>query len=292
MAIRCRRTAGRAPRRRSARTGGSGPSAGARGGTAGRCSRASQLARVAEVVLDVGANDAGGVLGAEGEGWAFSDCGAGAVLPGVHLLGDDVGVFADAAGEERGVFEDGGADLAEVVAGEDRRAMASTRFQRAVSGGRRSRVPRTAFRGLDGVGMDFQCSEWRGWGADGSCWHGESRAPQTIRNVLLHIGKIQLVWRKVMAIARQHLDVSKTSIEQKHKSNPNMRRRCETLKLKSFRQRSIFFWGFIGAAFIAYAQLLGKDDLSFFVAGSLAWTERGLDAPKSRKQVLARGLGS
>jgi hypothetical protein len=25
-------------------------------------------------------------------------------------------------------------------------------------------VPRTALRDLDGVGMDFQCNEWRGWG--------------------------------------------------------------------------------------------------------------------------------
>ena len=52
------------------------------------------------------------------------DCGflglrAGAILPGVHLFGDDVGFFADAAGEEGGVFEDGGANFAEVVAGED-----------------------------------------------------------------------------------------------------------------------------------------------------------------------------
>jgi hypothetical protein len=44
---------------------------------------------------------------------------ASTVLPGVHLLGDDVGLFADAAGEELGVLEDGGANLAEAVAGED-----------------------------------------------------------------------------------------------------------------------------------------------------------------------------
>ena len=42
-----------------------------------------------------------------------------AVLPGVHLFGDDVGFFADAAGEEAGVFENGCPDFAEVVAGED-----------------------------------------------------------------------------------------------------------------------------------------------------------------------------
>ena len=50
---------------------------------------------------------------------AFSLCGAGAVFPGEHLLGDDVGFFAYAAGEEFGGFEDGGADFAEAVAGEE-----------------------------------------------------------------------------------------------------------------------------------------------------------------------------
>ncbi len=70
-------------------------------------------------MLDVGADDAGGVFGAEGEGLRLFGLGAGAVFPGVHLFGDDVGFFADAAGEECGVLEDGGADFAEVVAGED-----------------------------------------------------------------------------------------------------------------------------------------------------------------------------
>ncbi len=78
-----------------------------------------ELAGFAELVLDVGADDAGGVFGAEGEGLRLFGLRAGAVFPGVHLLGDDVGFFADAAGEEGGVFEDGGADFAEVVAGED-----------------------------------------------------------------------------------------------------------------------------------------------------------------------------
>src|SRR6202012_2545550 len=41
------------------------------------------------------------------------------VLPGVHLLGDDVRLLAHAAGEELRVFKDGGADLAEVVARKD-----------------------------------------------------------------------------------------------------------------------------------------------------------------------------
>ncbi len=70
-------------------------------------------------MLDVGADYAGGVFGAEGEGLAFVALGAGAVFPGVHLFGDDVGFFAYAAGEEFGGFEDGGADFAEAVAGED-----------------------------------------------------------------------------------------------------------------------------------------------------------------------------
>ena len=78
-----------------------------------------QLADFAELVFDVGADDAGGVFGAEGEGLGLFRLSASAVLPGVHLFGDDVGFFADAAGEEAGVFEDGGADFAEVVAGED-----------------------------------------------------------------------------------------------------------------------------------------------------------------------------
>src|SRR6202012_6107595 len=42
-----------------------------------------------------------------------------AILPGVHLLRDDVGFFADSAGEEAGVFEDGRADFSEVAARED-----------------------------------------------------------------------------------------------------------------------------------------------------------------------------
>jgi hypothetical protein len=44
-------------------------------------------------VLDIGADDRRGVLGAQGEGRVV------AVDEGVHLLADDVGVGADAAGE-------------------------------------------------------------------------------------------------------------------------------------------------------------------------------------------------
>ncbi len=78
-----------------------------------------EVAGLAELVLDIGADDAGGVFGAEGEGLGLFAGGAGAIFPGVHLFGDDVGFFAYAAGEEFGGFEDGGADLAEAVAGED-----------------------------------------------------------------------------------------------------------------------------------------------------------------------------
>ena len=44
---------------------------------------------------------------------------AATVFPGVHLFGDDVGFFTYAADEEFCGLEDGGADLAEAVAGED-----------------------------------------------------------------------------------------------------------------------------------------------------------------------------
>ena len=108
-----------------------------------------QLAAVAEVVLDVGADDAGGVLGAEGEGLGLFGLGAGAILPGVHLLGDDVGLFADAAGEEGGVLEDGGANLAEAVAGEDR---AGDGFDAVPEGGLGREEVAGAADGLQGIG--------------------------------------------------------------------------------------------------------------------------------------------
>ena len=76
-------------------------------------------ARGLHLVLDVGADDAGGVFRAEGEGLGLFALGAGAVVPTVHLFRDDVGLFADAADKEFGGLEDGGADLTEAVAGED-----------------------------------------------------------------------------------------------------------------------------------------------------------------------------
>ena len=71
------------------------------------------------------------------------------ILPGVHLLGDDVGLFANAAGEELRVLEDGGANLAEAVAGEDR---AGDGFDAVPEGGvGRKEVARSA-DGLQGIG--------------------------------------------------------------------------------------------------------------------------------------------
>ena len=81
-----------------------------------------QLAGLAQLVLDVGADHAGGVFGAQGQGLGLFRLRAGAVLPGVHLLGDDVGFLAHAAGKKGRVFKDGRANLAEVVAGKDLRA--------------------------------------------------------------------------------------------------------------------------------------------------------------------------
>ena len=67
-----------------------------------------------EAVLDVGADHRGGVLGAQGERRAVT------IVEGVHLLGDDVGFGAHAAGEELGFLQDGGADLVVVVAAKHR----------------------------------------------------------------------------------------------------------------------------------------------------------------------------
>ena len=81
-----------------------------------------QHAGLVEAVLDVGADYAGGVLGAEGEGLAalsLRTFSAAAILPCVHLFRDDVGLFAYAAGEEFGGFKDGRADFAKGVTGKD-----------------------------------------------------------------------------------------------------------------------------------------------------------------------------
>ena len=67
-----------------------------------------------------------------------------AILEGVHLLADDVGVFAHAAREQRRLFQDGRADLVVVVGAEDFARDASTLVPDALEGGRISRVPLTA----------------------------------------------------------------------------------------------------------------------------------------------------
>jgi hypothetical protein len=72
-----------------------------------------------ELVLDVGAHHASSVLGAQGQRLRLLAGSAALVFPGKHLFGDDVGFFADAAGEQAGIFKYRSADLVEVVAGED-----------------------------------------------------------------------------------------------------------------------------------------------------------------------------
>lgn len=79
-----------------------------------------------------------------------------------------------------------------------------------------------------------------------------------------------------MSRPRQPMDVSEASIEQK-KEILKYAAEVRKFEIEKFWQRSIFFWGFIGAAFVAYSQLLGKDDISFLVACfglvcSVAWT--------------------
>ena len=79
-----------------------------------------------------------------------------------------------------------------------------------------------------------------------------------------------------MSSESKSLDVSKASQKQKEEI---LKYAAEVRKfeIEKFWQRSLFFWGFIGAAFIAYGQLFGKDNISFFVACfgvvcSVAWT--------------------
>jgi hypothetical protein len=79
-----------------------------------------------------------------------------------------------------------------------------------------------------------------------------------------------------MSILREPLDVSETSIEQK-KRILEYAADVRKFEVERFWQRSIFFWGFIAAAFVAYAQSGGKGDLAFLVACfgllcSVAWT--------------------
>ena len=72
-----------------------------------------------EFVLDVGTNDARGVLWPQRELLCLLACSARTVFPGVHLFRNDICFFAYSAHEELGSFEDGGPDLAKAVAAEN-----------------------------------------------------------------------------------------------------------------------------------------------------------------------------
>ena len=72
-----------------------------------------------ESVLNVGAHDACSGFGAKGHRLRLFAGGAALVFPGEHFFGDDVGLFADTAREQLGVFENRGANLVEVVTRED-----------------------------------------------------------------------------------------------------------------------------------------------------------------------------
>jgi hypothetical protein len=79
-----------------------------------------------------------------------------------------------------------------------------------------------------------------------------------------------------MTVARTPLDVSQATIEQK-KEILKYATDVRKFEIERFWQRSLFFWGFIAAAFVAYAQSDGKGELAFLVACfgllcSVAWT--------------------
>ena len=85
-------------------------------------------------MLNIRADHAGRVLRAKRERLRLLTGGAGAILPGVHLLGNDVSLLPHAAGEELGGLEDRRTDFAKAVAGEDG------------AGGRLDAVPESGFR--------------------------------------------------------------------------------------------------------------------------------------------------
>src|SRR5262249_3397815 len=72
-----------------------------------------------KLVLDVGANHARGVLRPQAQPLAFFALRAGAILPGEHLLADDVSLFPHGPLKELQVFQDGRADLLKVVYAKD-----------------------------------------------------------------------------------------------------------------------------------------------------------------------------
>ena len=104
-------------------------------------------------MLDVGADHRRRVLRAQRERRAV------AVLERVHLLGDDVGLFADAAREQLRLLEDRRADLVVVVAcGRPRAPPPRRGSTRPLDGGRMSRVPLTA---LITAGSSSSRYSWR-----------------------------------------------------------------------------------------------------------------------------------
>lgn len=75
-----------------------------------------------------------------------------------------------------------------------------------------------------------------------------------------------------------HLDVSQSSPTQKEKML-EYAADVRKFEIGLFWQRSLFFWGFIGAAFVAYGVLIGEEDKVFALAVScfglicsIAWT--------------------
>jgi hypothetical protein len=79
-----------------------------------------------------------------------------------------------------------------------------------------------------------------------------------------------------MSRGRKPLDVSLASLDQKTKILAYASE-VRKFEIERFWQRSVLFWGVVAAAFIAYGQLYGKDELSLFVACfglvcSIAWT--------------------
>jgi hypothetical protein len=79
-----------------------------------------------------------------------------------------------------------------------------------------------------------------------------------------------------MSKSRHNLDVSNATPDQK-KLILEYATEVRKFEIERFWQRSLFFWGFISVALIAYTQSLGKDETPFFIACfglicAVAWT--------------------
>ena len=127
----------RRPRRPPGGTGGSGPSAAARAGTSARSRRRAARGPCCTRLCSITAR----TMPAVASGRSVSDV-AVAVLEGVHLLRDDVGLGADAAREELGLLEDRACGSRGSRSGRRARAPPPRCGARpAISSGRMSRVP-------------------------------------------------------------------------------------------------------------------------------------------------------